>query len=180
LGKDKLPLNIILLIISVGLEVILFRSELIVRNGECFGMIEGMRNLALIFIELIVCIIGIVQNRKSRFFLVYLGVFLMVVFTPVISDNINNWLNRNAIVYSSDGSSNATLYLKPDSTFELVKGQVDFACYYKGQYTIRKDTLYLGARKARGVDFYSLHNGYLTDLGDTSKEKRVLYLQKRK
>lgn len=141
----------LLAIILLSLFILYKQNDL----NACFGLVDGVINLTLSVILLVLLIAFIVvqflagirkkENLPFRFLICFLGIVL-VGFTLLEYENRKeNKLQNGILIASTNEEDNdvAKIILFDNNLYYALYGNVDWACSFTGKYEIREDTLFL-------------------------------------
>ena len=167
----RLYSSIILLIIG-GLII---KSRLII-GDDCMGMIEGLSFLFFIIIYIVtfilVLVVPFIKKRPFNFY--PLVTTILVIVGIFISFNIDKFESPTTLYATTTSPSRrhsqCSLTLRKNQTFNIKMQEIEWACFYKGVYTIWGDTL-----KLLRQDIEIKTNNVFTDKYFIDKNKKTLF-----
>ncbi len=130
------------------------------------GMIEGLSFLFFSVIYLVtlglVLVIPIVKKRPFNFYPLWTTLIVIVaIFISFNQDKFESPTTLYAKTPHRGGAS--TLTLREDGTFKIKAQELEWACYYKGNYKIQTDTLTLSRQDIQAVTDSLFSDKYLID-----------------
>lgn len=157
---SKLYSSLILLVIG-GLIV---RSQIVI-GDECKGMLQ-----AILFIPLIVLYAGtfivtlIVQRVKGRPFNFYPFVTTVFVMIAIyFSFDQEMFKSKPTLVAETQTDNGSRLTLRENGTFLIQIREIEWSCFYHGEYQMRDDTLKLLRLDLQAVTHDKFVNGYVVE-----------------
>ena len=137
-------------IILLFLGLLIAKTRILFGDG-CVGMPDVFQFAFLCIIYgLTLAIILIVSTikyykYKNSFNYFPIPITLIVIGLVYLAIEIDA-INPNTTLYATKattGWNDRILTLREDNTFQIQMREVEWSCFYKGQYKIRKDTLFL-------------------------------------
>jgi heme/copper-type cytochrome/quinol oxidase subunit 2 len=164
--------------------ILLFIGGLIIKTRIVFGDgCQGMADfiffffLTIIYIITLIIIVAIYTikyfNKKETFNYFPLLTTLIVIIPIYLSFQLNKYESPTTLYAKTQDSNRripCSLTLRKNQTFEIQMREIEWTCYYKGNYKIKDDTLFL-LRNDIEIKTDSLFtNKYLMD-----DNKKLLY-----
>ena len=137
------------------------------------GIIEGISSLffCVIYILTLVLVLAIPVIKKRPFNFYPLLTTVLVVVAIFISFNMDAFESpRTLYAETSHRDGESTLTLRQDGTFKIKVQEIEWACFYKGNYKIQGDTLTLSRQDIQAITDSLFSDKYLI-----GKNKQVLF-----
>lgn len=134
----------------------------------CSGMPDGILwfFLCIVFVVAFLIFLGI-DIYKKKFDYKILIIFMVTIFSNYninsFSDYITNGKLKMKGVYEEGYHSNEILFFK-DGTFKMKMTEIEWSCYYYGNYSIKNNLLMLEKANLIVDSDNTLTNKYLIDL----------------
>lgn len=166
-------------------------------GGNCGGVANTYLFMLASFVYLMaLCIVlaisitqAIMKKQRFNFYPIITTVILLAIL--FITPGVQNYLQSPAVFYAQIGAENTqrhySITLKKNQTFEIEVGMIEYGCTYKGDYSLKGDTLLLSKNYITETDSMFTNkylmdktNQYLYPLnkdntrGDNSKWLRIL------
>jgi hypothetical protein len=152
-------------------------------DDGCWGLIEGMYTIGLFILFAVtipLAIMGTLRKRqlnKGKPEPITLSIGLVTLFTLIVGKAFGENLKGSTWIYALSDNRNLhtqSLTLRTNGTFRVDLNEVDFSCYFSGNYQKHGDTILLDKGVIEQTNSllttkYLLKDTVLMPLNDTTK-----------